>query len=143
MGTRGGTVVAGAEHLSDGVMARMNPTVPHSARIWNYWLGGKDYYAADREAGDKVLATYPGIKNDARQAREFLVRAVKFLTGECGISQFLDIGTGLPTSNNTHQVAQGINPGAVVPTSHWRPTTDGVNGLPEPVDAFCGVARNL
>jgi hypothetical protein len=94
------------------VLARINPTIPHSARIWNYWLGGKDYYAADRAAGDKVLATYPGIRNDARQAREFLARAITFLAGECGISQFLDIGTGLPTSNNTHDVAQGINPGA-------------------------------
>lgn len=93
-------------------MARINPTVPHSARIWNYWLGGKDYYAADREAGDKVLATYPGIVDDARHARAFLARAVTYLAEECGISQFLDIGTGLPSSNNTHEVAQGINPSA-------------------------------
>jgi hypothetical protein len=104
--------VTDAQPAPDDVTARIDPTIPHSARIWNYWLGGKDYYAADREAGDKVLATYPGIIDDARQARAFLVRVVKYLVGECGVSQFLDIGTGLPTSNNTHEVAQGINPSA-------------------------------
>jgi hypothetical protein len=104
--------VPDAESASDDVMARINPTVPHSARVWNYWLGGKDHYAADREAGDKVREVYPGVIDVARQARAFLVRVVKYLAGECGISQFLDIGTGLPTSNNTHEVAQGINPRA-------------------------------
>jgi hypothetical protein len=95
---------------SDDLTARLNTDVPHSARIWNYWLGGKDNYAADREAGDKVRAVYPGIVDDARQARAFLVRVVTYLVGECGIGQFLDIGTGLPTSDNTHEVAQSINP---------------------------------
>jgi hypothetical protein len=97
---------------SDDLIARLRADVPHSARIWNYWLGGKDNYAADREAGDKVREGYPGIVDDARQARAFLVRVVTYLAGECGISQFLDIGTGLPTSNNTHEVAQTINPRA-------------------------------
>jgi S-adenosyl methyltransferase len=95
---------------SDDLTARLRTDVPHSARIWNYWLGGKDNYAADREAGDKVRDVYPGIVDDARQARAFLVRVVTYLAGECEISQFLDIGTGLPTSNNTHEVAQSINP---------------------------------
>ena len=104
--------MSNAESGSDDLLARINPTVPHSARIWNYWLGGKDYYAADREAGDNVIATYPGIVDDARQARAFLVRVVTYMAGECGITQFLDIGTGLPTSNNTHEVAQGVNPRA-------------------------------
>ncbi|TQM11735.1 S-adenosyl methyltransferase [Pseudonocardia kunmingensis] len=104
--------MTGAGRVPDDLRDRINPTVPHSARIWNYWLGGKDYYAADREAGDKVLATYPGIREDARQARDFLARAVTHLAAECGVNQFLDIGTGLPTSNNTHEVAQAIDPSA-------------------------------
>jgi hypothetical protein len=80
--------------------------------VWNYWLGGKDNYAADRETGDKVREAFPGVVDVARQARAFLVRAVTHLAGECGIRQFLDVGTGLPTANNTHEVAQSINPRA-------------------------------
>lgn len=85
-------------------------TVPHSARVWNYWLGGKDHFAADRELGDKVTQFFPDIVEIARTSRQFLVRAVTFLAGEKGIRQFLDIGTGLPTANNTHEVAQRIAP---------------------------------
>jgi hypothetical protein len=70
---------------------------PHSARVWNYWLGGKDNYAADRAAGDAVLAAVPVIVDTARQSRQFLRRAVTVLVTEHGIGQFLDIGTGLPT----------------------------------------------
>ncbi len=87
-------------------------SVSHSARIWNYWLGGKDNYAADRQAGDKVAAMLPSIVAQARADRAFLGRAIRYLAGEAGIRQFLDIGTGLPTANNTHEVAQRIAPEA-------------------------------
>jgi SAM-dependent methyltransferase len=81
-------------------------TVPHSARIWNYWLGGKDNYEVDRIAGDAWTATDPGIVHLARAKRAFLGRAVRYLVLEEGIRQFLDIGTGLPAADNTHEVAQ-------------------------------------
>ncbi|MGH3935628.1 MAG: SAM-dependent methyltransferase [Pseudonocardiaceae bacterium] len=81
-----------------------------SARVWNYWLGGKDNYPADREVGDMVLSIYPDIVYTARTVRAFLIRVVQYLAGEIGIRQFLDIGTGLPTANNTHEVAQAIAP---------------------------------
>ncbi|HEY6276507.1 MAG TPA: SAM-dependent methyltransferase [Streptosporangiaceae bacterium] len=87
-------------------------TVSHSARIWNYWLGGKDNYEADRIAGDKVAAMLPIIVTQARADRAFLGRAIRFLAGEMGIRQFLDIGTGLPTADNTHEVAQRVAPEA-------------------------------
>jgi hypothetical protein len=84
--------------------------VPHSARIWNYWLGGKDNYAVDREAGDQYKEIFPGIAVVARTSRAFLTRAVRYLATEAGIRQFLDVGTGLPTANNTHEVAQRAAP---------------------------------
>jgi len=84
--------------------------VPHSARIWNYWLGGKDNYAVDREAGDQYKDIFPGIAVVARTSRGFLTRAVRYLAHEAGLRQFLDIGTGLPTADNTHQVAQRVAP---------------------------------
>jgi hypothetical protein len=83
---------------------------PHTARVWNYWLGGKDNYAADRAAGDEVITFVPDIVNSARANRAFLGRAVRFLVGEAGIRQFLDVGTGIPTANNTHEVAQAVAP---------------------------------
>jgi hypothetical protein len=89
---------------------KLDTTVPHSARVWNYWLGGKDNFAADRMVGDQVMAMFPDITRLARADRAFLGRAVRYLVGEAGIRQFLDIGTGLPTANNTHQVAQAIAP---------------------------------
>src|SRR3984957_15827051 len=82
----------------------------HSARIYNYWLGGKDNFAADREAAELAIAANPGILSDVRANREFLARAVRYLASECGIRQFLDIGTGLPTASNTHEVAQAVAP---------------------------------
>jgi hypothetical protein len=88
----------------------IDTTVPHSARIWNYWLGGKDNYAVDRAAGDQFLAAFPDIAVIARASRDFLGRAIRFLAGEAGIRQFLDIGTGLPTFNSTHEVAQQVAP---------------------------------
>ncbi|MCO1594433.1 SAM-dependent methyltransferase [Micromonospora sp. RHAY321] len=90
--------------------AKLQPEVPHAARIWNYWMGGKDNFQSDRAAGDGVAEVYPEIVVMAQQSRRFLVRAVRFLAAEAGIRQFLDIGTGLPTMQNTHAVAQEIAP---------------------------------
>ena len=88
----------------------IDTSVPHSARIWNYWLGGKDNYAVDREAGDAWVAIHPEIVVIARETRAFLRRSLAYLAGEVGIRQFLDVGTGLPTADNTHEVAQRIDP---------------------------------
>ncbi|MDI3388039.1 SAM-dependent methyltransferase [Streptomyces sp. B-S-A8] len=91
-------------------MTEHSGQVAHNARVWNYWLGGKDHYTVDKEVGDQVTAMYPSIGEVARADREFLGRAVRHLAGEAGIRQFLDIGTGLPTAANTHEVAQRIAP---------------------------------
>jgi hypothetical protein len=88
----------------------INTNIPQTARIWNYWLGGKDNFPVDRQVGDQVLEAFPAIVENARASRAFLARAVRYLAGEVGIRQFLDIGTGLPTANNTHQVAQSVAP---------------------------------
>jgi hypothetical protein len=87
---------------------------PHPARTYDYFLGGKNNFAADREVADKVLAGWPAIRAGVRENRKFLARAVTYLAGEAGIRQFLDIGTGLPTANNTHEVAQAVLPTARV-----------------------------
>ena len=94
----------------DEISAQLQPDVPHAARIWNYWMGGKDNFAADRAAGDAVAQVYPEIVLMARHSREFLIRVVHHLAAEAGIRQFLDIGTGLPTMQNTHEVAQAVAP---------------------------------
>ena len=88
----------------------LDTSVSHSARIWNYWLGGKDNYEADRIAGDRVAEMLPIIVTQARADRAFLGRAIRYLAGEAGLRQFLDIGTGLPTADNTHEVAQRVAP---------------------------------
>ena len=80
------------------------------ARVYDFWLGGKDNFAADRAVAEQVAAAYPDVRNAVRAQREFLARAVHFLVTEAGIRQFLDIGTGLPSANNTHQVAQRAAP---------------------------------
>ncbi|MCO5996224.1 SAM-dependent methyltransferase [Actinoallomurus rhizosphaericola] len=90
----------------------IDTTVPHSARIWNYWLGGKDNYPVDRQAGDEFTEIFPGIVDAARAVRHFLARAVRHLAEDVGIRQFLDIGTGLPTVDNTHEIAQRVAPEA-------------------------------
>ncbi|HEY5357599.1 MAG TPA: SAM-dependent methyltransferase [Streptosporangiaceae bacterium] len=90
----------------------IDTSVAHPARVYDYWLGGKDNYAADREAGERVLAATPGLRFRVRANRAFLARAVRYLAGEAGIRQFLDIGTGIPSADNTHQVAQAIAPSA-------------------------------
>jgi len=89
---------------------KLDTTIPHSARVWNYFLGGKDHFAVDREAGEQYRAIFPEIMDIAQADRGFLGRAVRCLAGEAGIRQFLDIGTGLPTLNNTHEVAQRVAP---------------------------------
>jgi hypothetical protein len=90
--------------------SEIDASVPNSARIWNYWLGGKDHYPVDRRAGDAYRAIYPEIVDVARASRQFLARAVRYLAGEAQVRQFLDIGTGLTTFNNTHDVAQRVAP---------------------------------
>ncbi|MGP3968786.1 SAM-dependent methyltransferase [Streptomyces sp. 6N223] len=113
--TEDGVVVADGSGGSGGeAPVEIDTSVPHSARIYNYWLGGRDNYAVDREAGDAYVAAFPGIIDAARASRVFLTRAVRFLAGEAGIRQFLDIGTGLPTVDNTHEVAQRVAPDAHV-----------------------------
>jgi hypothetical protein len=97
---------------AEGAPPQLDTSEAHSARVWNYLLGGKDNFAADREIGELILKMFPDIANIARVQRRFLARAVRYLAGEAGIRQFLDIGTGLPTANNTHQVAQQIAPQA-------------------------------
>jgi hypothetical protein len=95
-------------------LSRVDDTRPHSARIWNYWLGGKDNFAVDRQVGDQVSQILPSIVEQARADRAFLGRAVSHLAGDLGIRQFLDIGTGLPTAENTHEVAQRAAPDAKI-----------------------------
>jgi O-methyltransferase involved in polyketide biosynthesis len=92
----------------------IDTTVPHSARIWNYWLGGKDHYEVDRQAGEAWLEQQPNGRDLARASRAFLGRAVTHLVREAGIRQFLDVGTGLPTAENTHEVAQRAAPEAKI-----------------------------
>jgi O-methyltransferase involved in polyketide biosynthesis len=89
---------------------KIDTSVAHSARIWNYWLGGKDHYPVDRTVGDRIAEMFPDIVTLARADRAFLGRAVRYLVSEAGIRQFLDIGTGLPTADNTHEVAQRLAP---------------------------------
>jgi hypothetical protein len=97
-----------------GAPAEIDTGVAHNARIYDYWLGGKDNFAADREAGDRALEANPRILLGVRANRRFLARAVRYLAGEAGIRQFLDAGTGLPAMDNTHEVAQAVAPDARV-----------------------------
>ena len=91
-------------------MPDFDTRVPHIARVYDYWLGGKDNFAADRELGERTLEAYPNLVFSVRANRAFLARAVRFLAADQGIRQFLDIGTGIPTANNTHEVAQRVAP---------------------------------
>jgi hypothetical protein len=90
--------------------AVIDTSVPHPARRYNYWLGGKDNFAADRASADEFEQRFPSVRTGARENRAMLQRATRFLTAEVGLRQFLDIGTGLPTADNTHEVAQRIAP---------------------------------
>jgi S-adenosyl methyltransferase len=103
---RASTLSGMAEHRP-----RFDTTRPFSARVYNYWLGGKDHFTVDREYGDAVACTSPNIRTAAIENRRFLGRVVGVLAG-AGVRQFLDIGTGLPTAGNTHEVAQAIAPGS-------------------------------
>ncbi|MBU8860600.1 MULTISPECIES: SAM-dependent methyltransferase [unclassified Micromonospora] len=93
---------------------RIDTSVAHPARRYNYWLGGKDNFQADRDSGDAMAERFPTIRISALENRRFLRRAVRHLAGEAGIRQFLDIGTGIPTADNTHEVAQSTDPRARV-----------------------------
>src|SRR6266511_1426108 len=95
---------------TDDIRSKIDTSVPHSARFWNYFLGGKDNYPVDRALGDQIATMAPGLVDVARGSREYIIRSVTYLAGEMGIRQFLDIGTGLPTANNTHEVAQRVAP---------------------------------
>jgi hypothetical protein len=105
-----------AGELGQGVSESRNgpvmfdTSVAHIARVYDYWLGGKDNFAADRAAGDQAIKAFPNIPLSARANRAYQARVVRFLAGEVGIRQFLDIGTGIPTANHTHQVAQSVAP---------------------------------
>ena len=88
----------------------IDTNVAHIARVYDYWLGGKDNFEPDREAGDEAITAYPQLVSSVRANRAFLARTVRYLAGEAGIRQFLDVGTGIPTASNTHEVAQGIAP---------------------------------
>jgi S-adenosyl methyltransferase len=93
-----------------GEQAPLDTSVPHIARVYDYWLGGKDNFAVDRAAAQQVIETMPDILISVRAQRAFLGRAVHYLVAGVGIRQFLDIGTGLPPANNTHEVAQRVAP---------------------------------
>src|ERR1700753_3690235 len=97
---------AGAGDAAD----RLDTSVAHSARVGTYLLGGKYTFGADRETGDLIFKMFPGIAQLARLQRQFLAKAVRYLAAEAGIRQFLDVGTGLPTADHTHEVAQAVAP---------------------------------
>lgn len=95
---------------AESALDELDTGMPHIARVYDYLLGGKDNFTVDREAGDEFARIMPSILVGVRESRAFLTRSVRFLTAECGISQFLDIGSGLPTADNTHEVAQRVAP---------------------------------
>jgi SAM-dependent methyltransferase len=97
-----------------GLPREVDTSRPHAARMYDYFLGGKNHFAADRETADRVIEVMPGVRTGPRENRAFLGRAVSYLATEAGIRQFLDIGTGLPTTNSVHEVAQGIAPSSRV-----------------------------
>jgi len=143
-----------------GESAPFDTSVAHVARVYNYWLGGNDYFAADRAAGEQAIKAFPNIVLSARANRAFLARAVRFLATEAGIRQFLDIGTGIPSANNTHEVAQKVAPDSrivyvdndPIVLTHARTllTSDPAGGteyidadLREPQQILAGAARLL
>ena len=111
----GRTVTAVTERQSPdswgpGDVSRLHTEVPHVARVYDYWLRGKDNFTADRVAAEETMAAFPGIRLSAQANRAFLRRAVRYLAAEEGVRQFLDIGTGLPSADNTHEVSQAVAP---------------------------------
>lgn len=135
------------------LLAQIDTSVPVSARIWNYWMGGKDYYSIDKEAGDEFALVYPGIVDEARASRQFLARVVRFLAVEAGIRQFLDIGTGLPGPDNTHEIAQRAAPESRIVyvdndplvLAHARAllTTSGTRGSTDYIDADLNIPGEI
>jgi predicted transcriptional regulator/O-methyltransferase involved in polyketide biosynthesis len=140
--------------------AGINPALAHSARVWDYWLGGKDNYPADRQAGDQILSIVPELEGSVRQSRYFLARAVRYLAGSQGVTQFLDIGAGLPAVDSTHEIAQRVDPRSRVVYADSDPLvtayarallTSGPEGacghiradLRDPDDIVAGAARTL
>jgi S-adenosyl methyltransferase len=103
-----------ADAESDDRGANIDFNKANSARIWNYLMGGKDHYTVDQQAGDAFIAAFPGIATFAKESRQFIIRSVRYLADEGGIRQFLDIGTGFPHEQNTHEVAQGVAPDAKI-----------------------------
>jgi hypothetical protein len=101
------------ENEDEADLPDIDTSVAHIARVYDYWLGGKDHFTADREVGDEVLRIHPETALSVRENRAFLARAVRYLTAH-GVRQFLDIGTGLPTVDNTHEVAQAAVPNSRV-----------------------------
>jgi trans-aconitate methyltransferase len=101
---------AGQPEVPEGI----DTSKAHQARIYDYWLGGKDNFAVDRDAAEQALAAYPGLRRGVRAQRAFLARVVEYLAGPAGVRQFLDIGTGIPTASNTHEVAHSVAPEARV-----------------------------
>jgi S-adenosyl methyltransferase len=99
---------------SDDWRETFRPDIPSPARMYNYFLGGKDHYEADRKAAEQVIAALPDARVFARENRAFLRRAVRYLVTECGIRQIIDIGTGLPSEGNVHEIAQDCDPGVRV-----------------------------
>src|SRR5439155_11896767 len=104
----------GTASFGHEVPLSIDTSVAHVARVYDYWLGGKDNFAADRVAGEQAIRAYPDIVYSVRANRAFLARTVRYLAKDAGIRQFLDIGTGIPTANNTHEVAQSVAAGCSV-----------------------------
>ncbi len=98
------------QEAAQGPVPELDTTKAHQARVYDYWLGGKDNFPADRAAAEQAIRDFPGIRAGARAQRAFLGRAVRYLAGPAGLRQFLDIGTGIPAANNTHEVAQAVAP---------------------------------
>jgi hypothetical protein len=145
------------QNAEKDLMAGIDTSVPVSARIWNYWLGGKDYFPIDKAAGDQFAQLSPGVFDLARATRYYIARVVRYLAGEVGIRQFLDIGTGLPSHDNTHEIAQRTAPESRVVyvdndplvlsharallTSNAEGTTDYIDADLNHPDLLLGMAR--
>src|SRR5271169_6414517 len=115
---------------------------PHVARVYDYLLGGKDNFAADRAVGDRMLASIPEVQLGVRAQRDVLGRVVRYLVGDVGLRQLLDIGSGLPTADNVHEIAQRIDPATrVVLVPDWRPEPPAIRDHPVLEMACVGVAR--
>ncbi len=125
----------------------LDVSVPHPARVWNYWLGGRDYFAADRAAGEEMGSQFPHVAEIARAERAFLVRAVRFLAGPARLRQFLDLGAGLPAGGNTHEIAQRIAPDSRVVYADNDPAVllhaDALLGNPTLASSPWGVVRYI